>query len=62
MIAIVETQSFKYPFRVVIEHPSLRKQGFEYWHSMKERIDCGLDDALDAIRCSLPIAAMRRPY
>ena len=48
MLAIAECQGVRYPFRVVLSHPLLRKQGFAYWHGEKERIDCGLNDAVDA--------------
>ena len=48
MLAIAEGQGVRYPFRVVLNHPLLRKQGFAYWHDEKERIDCGLNDSVDA--------------
>ena len=48
MLTIDESNGAKYPFRVVITHPVLRKQGFAYWHREKDHSDCGLNDALDA--------------
>jgi hypothetical protein len=48
VLAIAEGQGLRYPFRVVLRHPLLRKQGFAYWHREKERLDCGLNDAVDA--------------
>lgn len=48
MLAIAESQGTRYPFRVVLSHPQLRRQGFDYWHQEKSRIDCGLNEALEA--------------
>ena len=48
MLTITENQGVRYPVRIVLNHPLLRKQGFEYWSREKELIDCGLNDALDA--------------
>ena len=48
MLAIAESQGVRYPFRVVLSHPRLRKQGFAFWHREKERLDCGLNEGVDA--------------
>lgn len=48
MLTITENQGIRYPFRVVLNHPLLRTQGFQYWSREKELVDCGLNDALDA--------------